>query len=53
MINFNEIIGPIEKAIVRWTQHYPLASPVKSIEDLTNGEVFIYFLRKVTYFQFA
>lgn len=53
MINFNEIIGPIELAIIKWIQHNPLTAPVNALEDLTNAEHFIFFLKKVPYFQFA
>lgn len=53
MINFNEIIGPIEQAIIKWIQRYPLTIPVHALQDLTNAELFIFFLKKVPYFQFA
>ena len=51
MINFNDIIRPIEQAIVAWTQRYQLTAKVESLQDLTNGEFFILMLRRVDCFQ--
>jgi hypothetical protein len=53
MINFHEIIEPIEQAIISWTQCSALTAPVKILQDLTNAEVFIFFLSKVHFFQFV
>jgi len=50
MINFNQIVAPLEQVIVQWVSTYHLTTPVLTLHDLTNGEFFIFMLGRIKHF---
>jgi hypothetical protein len=52
MINFNQIVAPLELVIVQWVATYPLTTPIHTLHDLTNAEFFLHLLHRIKHFTF-
>jgi len=53
MINFNQIVNPLEQTIVQWVADYPLHIKVHQLQDLTNAEFLIFMLKRIKHFNFT
>lgn len=53
MIDFNQIVGPLQEAILAWVATYELTVPVKDLSTLNNAEFFIAMLNRVKHFSFV
>lgn len=52
MINFNQIVAPLELVILQWVATYPLTAPVHTLTQLTNAEFFLHQLTRIPHFSF-